>query len=30
MLADLNPIENVSGDMVKDCEFFRPRTAKLK
>lgn len=27
MLADLNPIENVSGDVVKDCEFFWPRTA---
>jgi hypothetical protein len=25
--ADLNPIENVWGDIVKDCEFFRPRTA---
>jgi hypothetical protein len=25
--ADLYPIENVWGDMVKDCKFFRPRTA---
>jgi len=24
--ADMNPIENVWGDMVKDSEFFRPRT----
>ncbi len=24
--ADLNPIENVWGDIVKDYEFFRPRT----
>lgn len=25
--AHMNPIENVWGDIVKDCEFFRPRTA---
>jgi hypothetical protein len=24
--ADLNPIENVWGDIVKDSEFFRPRS----
>lgn len=25
--ADVNPIENVWGDIVKDSEFFRPRSA---
>ena len=25
--ADMNPIENVWGDIVKDCQFFRPQTA---
>ena len=23
----MNPIENVWGDIVKDCQFFRPQTA---